>query len=397
MHVVVLDDDELVGATIGMIAKDAGFGATVTSTFDVFWGALLAQEPSHVTLDLSMPEVDGVEVLRRLAAAGYGGSVIISSGLDRRVLEAARLSATEHGLLLAGVLPKPFLPADLRALLATDPSTPAPRPGVAAVPDALALRRALAGDLISVAFQPKIRCRDLAIVGYEALARWHDPVLGSVRPDVFVRIAEHEGLIGELTRVVFARALAWLSDDDPDGTTHVSLNLSARSLGSFEILGVLDALCAAHGVAPQRLALELTETASSDDEVLALDVLTRLRIKGCALSIDDFGTGHSTLVQLARQPFTELKIDKQFVQPLAQSREARTIVRAMVGLAHGLGLTATAEGVEDASALAYLIEVGCDHAQGYHLGRPVPGAEIAAWRSAWRVNATESWSVGKPP
>jgi EAL domain-containing protein (putative c-di-GMP-specific phosphodiesterase class I) len=380
--VVVLDDDELVGATVGMIAEDAGFAATVTSRFDDFWKAVHAHRPSHVTLDLSMPEVDGVEVLRRLAGAGYRGSVIISSGLDRRVLEAARLSASEHGLFLAGILPKPFRPADLHALLAADPSTPARRPGATSAPDAVALRRALATGHVTVAYQPKVRCRDLTVVGFEALARWNDPVHGHVPPDVFVRIAEQEGLIGELTHAIFARALAWLAAEEPDGATHVSLNLSARSLGGFEILGVLDGLCATHGVPPARVVLELTETASTDDEVLALDVLTRLRIKGCALSIDDFGTGHSTLVQLARQPFTELKIDKQFVQPLAHSREARTIVRAMVGLAHGLGLTATAEGVEDAAALAYLVEVGCDHAQGYHLGRPMPGEEIASWRRA---------------
>lgn len=379
---MVLDDDELVGATVGMIAEDAGFVATVTSRFDDFWSALHAHRPSHVTLDLSMPEVDGVEVLRRLAGAGYQGSVIISSGLDRRVLEAARLSASEHGLFLAGILPKPFRPADLHALLAADPSTPARRPGSSTAPDAVALRRALAHGQVTVVYQPKVRCRDRTVVGYEALARWHDPVHGHVPPDVFVRIAEREGLIGELTHAVFAQALEWLAADDPDGATHVSLNLSARSLGGFEILGVLDGLCTANLLRPERVVLELTETASSDDEVLALDVLTRLRIKGCALSIDDFGTGHSTLVQLARQPFTELKIDKQFVQPLAHSKEARTIVRAMVGLAHGLGLTATAEGVEDAAALAYLVEVGCDHAQGYHLGRPMPGEAIAGWRRA---------------
>jgi EAL domain-containing protein (putative c-di-GMP-specific phosphodiesterase class I)/ActR/RegA family two-component response regulator len=383
-HVVVLDDDELVGASIGMVAEDAGFVATVTSSFDAFWAAVRDHRPSHVTLDLHMPEVDGVEVLRRLAAAGFRGSVIVTSGLDRRVLEAARLSVLEHGLYLAGVLPKPFDPGDLRALLSGTPSTRAPRPAAAAVPDALALRRALADDLVSVAYQPKVRCSDGAVVGFEALARWHDPELGHVRPDVFVRVAEQEGLIGALTDAVFARALEWLRAHDPHGATHLSLNLSARSLGGFEVLGVVDALCARFGVPPQRLVLELTETASLDDEVLALDVLTRLRIKGCALAIDDFGTGHSTLVQLARQPFSELKIDKRFVGSLAHVPESRTIVRAMIGLAHGLGLTATAEGVEDVATFRYLVDEGCDHAQGYYLGRPMPGEEIPAWLGAMR-------------
>lgn len=382
-HVLVLDDDDLVGATVGMIAQDAGYEATVTNRFDAFWTALGAVRPSHVTLDLSMPEVDGIEVLRRLAEHGYAGSVIISSGLDRRVLEAAHRSAVEHGLHLAGVLPKPFRPADLRELLALQPTASTPRRPANVTPDAAGLRRALAAGHVEVAFQPKVRCRDGAVVGYEALARWHDPVLGTVPPDVFVRLAEREGLIAHLTERVFDLALRWLAEHDGGGATHVSLNLSARSLGDLELLGTLDALCAAHGVPPARVVLELTETASSDDEVMALDVLTRLRIKGCALSIDDFGTGHSTLVQLARQPFSELKIDRQFVGTLATSRESRTIVRAMVGLAHGLGLTVTAEGVEDAEAFAFLAEVGCDHAQGYHIGRPLAPAQVAAWRDGY--------------
>lgn len=375
----MLDDDPLVGSTLGMIAEDAGYAVTVTSRFDDFWDVVRSREPSHVTVDLSMPDVDGVEVLHRLAEARYPGVVIISSGLDRRVLEAARLSGSEHGLNLAGILPKPFRPADLHALLASGPAGPARRPGPAPTPDAPALRRALDEGLVTVAYQPKIRVADGAVTGFEALARWDDPRLGPVRPDVFVRIAEREGLIDALTRHVFGRALGRLASVDPDGATHVSLNLSALSLDSADILATLDELCRTHGLPPERVALELTETAAYEDEVLALDVLTRLRIKGYGLSIDDFGTGHSTLVQLSRQPFGELKIDKRFVQTLGGSREARTIVRAMVSLAHGLGLTATAEGVEDADALAYLAEVGCDHAQGYHLARPMPGDAVAAW------------------
>ena len=140
----------------------------------------------------------------------------------------------------------------------------------------------------------------------------------------------------------------------------------------------------------RRLLLELTETASSDDPSMALDVLTRFRIKGIPISLDDFGTGHSTLVQLTRQPFSELKIDKQFVQELATSAESQAIVRATVALAEGLGLTSTAEGVEDAASLAFLREVGCDVAQGDFVARPMPGDTVHGWAADWATRGDRS-------
>ncbi|MDZ7801786.1 MAG: EAL domain-containing response regulator [Trueperaceae bacterium] len=381
-HVLVLDDDELVGATIGMIVEDAGYPVQVTSRFEAFWDALRTSDASHVVLDLDMPGTDGIEVLRRLADHGYAGSVILSSGLERRVLEAARQSAVEHGLRLAGTLPKPFEARALHALLAVHAgatSGGATEAQVRGRPDVAALRASLESRQIGVAYQPKIACAGGAVLGFEALARWHHPTLGVVPPDVFVPLAEREGLIDALSDHVFGTALAWLARTDPNGTTHVALNLSARSLTDATIVDRLERLCATHRIALARVVLELTETATPDDEVEALAILTRLRIKGVGLAIDDFGTGHSTLTQLARQPFSELKIDRRFVMNAATSRESRTIVRATVSLAHGLGLRVTAEGVEDAEVFAYLTELGCDAAQGYHLAPPMYEEDLHAW------------------
>ena len=384
--VVVLDDDASVAATIGLIAESAGFRVVVTHRIGEFERALDEVTPTHVTIDLNMPEVDGIEVLRRLAERKFAGSVIISSGLERRVLEAAERSAVEHGLRIAGALPKPFRADDLRRLLASAVVPSEPRGGGAAgVVDAVALRAALSAGAIVVAYQPKIACASREVVGFEALARWSDPDLGNVPPDVFIPLAEREGLIDELTDQVFDRALRWLSQVDPHGAWHIALNLSARSLGDLGLTDRIERACARYRVAPDRVILELTETASSEgaDATTALDVLTRFRIKGLALSIDDFGTGHSTLVQLARQPFNELKIDRQFVMRAAHSEESRIIIRAMVGLAHGLGLRATAEGVEDADTLRFLADVRCDRAQGYHIARPLAPDAVTTWIAGW--------------
>ena len=382
-RLLVLDDDEAVAATIALVAEATGFEVATASGFEAFWAALDTFDPTHVTLDLSMPEVDGIEVLQRLAKHGYEGTVIVCSGLDRRVLEAAQRSAFEHGLAGVGLLQKPFLPADLRALL----DVPLERrtrasAGAASVGEA-ALRAVLAERRLEVAYQPKVDCATGEVVGYEALARWNEPGVGPVPPDVFVPLAERLGLVDALTEQVLDASLAWFARAEPTQRTHLAVNLSARSLDDVGLADRIERACAAHGVAPQRVVLELTETASSADPIAAHDVLTRFRIKGLALSIDDFGTGHSTLVQLARRPFSELKIDRQFVGDAATSRESRVIVRAMVGLAHGLGLVATAEGVEDAATLAFLAEVGCDRAQGYHVARPMAAEALPAWATTW--------------
>lgn len=382
-RLLVLDDDEAVAATIALVAETSGFAVATASGFDDFWAALDTFAPTHVTLDLSMPEVDGIEVLQRLAEAEYGGTVIVCSGLDRRVLEAAQRSALEHGLEGVGLLPKPFLPADLRALLDAPIERRARgRSGATSIGES-ALRAVLAERRLEVAYQPKVACATGAVVGYEALARWNEPGVGPVPPDVFVPMAERLGLIDVLTEHVLNEALAWFARAETDSRTHLAVNLSARSLDDVGLADRIERACTAHRVVPQRVVLELTETASSNDPIAAHDVLTRFRIKGLALSIDDFGTGHSTLVQLARRPFSELKIDRQFVGDAATSRESRVIVRAMVGLAHGLGLVATAEGVEDAATLAFLAEVGCDRAQGYHVGRPMAADALPDWASAW--------------
>jgi EAL domain-containing protein (putative c-di-GMP-specific phosphodiesterase class I)/FixJ family two-component response regulator len=384
-RLVVLDDDEGVGATIGLIAESAGFDVAVTSAFAAFWEELASGDASHVILDLNMPDIDGIEVVQRLAERDFGGFLIISSGLGRRVLEAAERSATEHGLRFVGVLPKPFGAEDLRRLLATAPGPRPHRPAAADGPDVTVdmLRWALDGRDLTVAFQPKVTCATGGVIGFEALARWWHPSARNVPPEVFVSLAEREGLIDTLTDQVFDEALRWLHASFPDDETQLALNLSALSLGDLGLADRIERACNAWSVDPRRIVLELTETASTGDQVAALDVLTRLRIKGMALSIDDFGTGHSTLVQLARLPFSELKIDRQFVMHAASSEESRTIIRAMVGLGRALGLVVTAEGVEDEATYAYLGEVGCDAAQGYVIGRPMEGEVVAAWLREW--------------
>jgi len=395
---LILDDEAAMGLTIANIARSAGFEAHALTDPDAFFAAVTEWVPSHIALDLVMPHVDGIEVLRRLADVACRANIILTSGVGSRVLEAAKQSALEHGLSIAGVVSKPFTPTKFRSLLnsaalrQTRPiHLPNARPEVAIT--ALHLETAVQEHQLSLAYQPKVHCRDGSIAGFEALARWHHPELGFIPPDRFILAAEALGLIDHLTDYLFERAFAWFSQFDRNLGYKLSLNVSRRSLGDIGFADRVASQCQLHDLAPGCVILEITETAALADPTTSLDLLTRLRFKGFRLSIDDFGIGYSSIAQLVRLPFSELKIDKSFVMNAATSSESRTLIRAMVGLAHNLELEVTAEGVEDETALDLLREARCDLAQGYHIARPMAAKALAEWLDGQEIVGASS---GRP-
>lgn len=395
-RLLILDDDPVIALTMQLTAESAGAGVRVTSDPLAFFAELENWQPTHVCTDLLMSGMDGMQVLAELARLGCNARVIISSGVGPRVLDAAARSAVEHGLVVIGVLPKPFAPAALRALLAlgqgalVDGSCSPPAKVIASpaaalpfVPDLAALEQALAQGQLHVVYQPKVHCDTGRLCGLEALVRWRHPQHGNIGPDQFIPLAERAGRIDELTLQVLDQALSWFvpwrrADPTRDALT-LSINLSARSLGSPYLVSSIHERCCEAGLSPSHLMFELTETAAMDDPLLALELLTRMRVQGFQLSIDDFGTGFSSMVQLVRLPFTEIKVDRSFVMNAGTSAESRAVIRSIVDLGHSLGLRVTAEGVEDQDALDYLRTLGCDEAQGYFIARPLPPSDLDAW------------------
>lgn len=398
-RLLILDDDPGVGQTIVRIATAAGIDARWTDDSQEFFRAFDSWVPTHIALDLIMPEMDGVEVMVTLAQRQCRARIIITSGVGSRVLDAAGRSAGEHGLDIAGVLSKPFAAQKLRDLLNAPGSAAVAKPPAAAQrtvpaqfePSVADVEEALARREFVVYYQPKVACEDGALAGFEALVRWQHPVHGLLAPDRFVPLAENHGLIDALTDQVLDEALLWFAGmcqpdgNDPDLTQVanpivLSVNISARTLDDQALVARIVDRCAAHGIAPERMIFELTETSAMEDPVASLDLLTRLRMKGFQLSIDDFGTGFSSMLQLVRLPFSEIKVDKSFVMTANRSAESRTVIRSIIELGHSLGLRATAEGVEDTESLAYLKTIGCDLAQGFLIARPMSGPAARAWR-----------------
>ena len=244
--------------------------------------------------------------------------------------------------------------------------------------------QALEEQRLYMVYQPKIALRDGSLVRVEALVRWDDPELGPVEPSRFVPLAEKHGLIDQLTHWGLRTVLKqWLEWRGAGIDTCIAFNISALSLQHLDFPDLVERMCRALEVPTDRLVMELTEGATQP-LIKLMDTLTRFRIKGIGLAIDDFGTGYSSLMQLRQLPFTEVKIDQAFIADVERSRDCRLIIQSIAGLAHGLGLTATAEGVETVEQLRLVRELGCDVVQGYLISPPLEPNALKGWQTKFR-------------
>ncbi len=371
-RLLVVDDQPDILDFVGQVAEAIGFKVRLANNAQEFREALHEFKPTLLILDLQMPQTDGVELIRELGNLGTRAAVLISSGMDQRVLVSAEQLGVAHGLKMAGILQKPIMLADLEAVLTQYLQVPR-------APTADELRRAIDRAQLVVHYQPKCRLRngEWQVVGVEALIRWQHPEAGLIYPDAFIPLAESTGVIAALTDFVLQEGIRQLGTWRGQGVDlDLSVNLSPHLVRELDFPDRLAELMRAHALDNSRLTLEITETAALEDPARTRDILTRLRVKNFGLSLDDFGTGYSSLTQLYRMPFNELKVDKSLGLELHQSREARTIVRSLVDLAHNLGLKVCTEGVETAAALQFLEVAGSDFVQGYYLGRPVPAEAI---------------------
>lgn len=254
------------------------------------------------------------------------------------------------------------------------------------------LREAIQEKQLYIVYQPKIALTDRRLVGAEALIRWRHPELGAIAPAEFIPIAEQIGMIDNITLWLIDEVLGYIRVHGPDfDRLSIAVNISAKSLVDPQFPDAILSRLHKAGVAPARLALEVTETAVIGDPEAALGVLNRLNAAGIVIEIDDFGTGYSSLSYLSRFPARRLKIDRSFVVDMLTSATNHTIVAASIELAHRLGMQTVAEGIEDDETLGALAALGCDYAQGYVISKPLP-ADVFANATATKA----TWSTGTP-
>lgn len=381
--VYIVDDDVQVADMLSAAINNFGlFAEAYTNAYDFF--KISVDDIDIILLDLNMPDIDGIEVIRALADMKCKARLILISGHDEGVLHSAEQLAQAHSLKVAARMTKPIRLADLKNIimdLAVEaPSIPAVNNNVNLMPHVDELRDALTNNDLVLHYQPQISLVTGALDGVEVLVRWQHETRGMVFPDSFIGLAEDNNLIGELTELVIKGVIKQTHIWKKQGLeTKVSVNISADNIKGLSLPEQLADVLQYNQLDPKSLTLEVTESALMGELVTSLDILTRLRMKGFKLSIDDFGTGYSSLSQLHRIPFTELKIDKGFVMSMCKDNESRAIVKTCIMLGHELNMKVVAEGVESQQILDKLKELGCDIAQGYHIARPMPATDLIQW------------------
>lgn len=377
LTVMVVDDHGFQRRTVARMLRSLG-ARTVLEAADGRQALDTIREAVGVDIivcDLDMPEMDGMELFRHLGQEHHQAGVIICSAQERSLLNSVEKMALAYGVRLLGVIEKPVTLVGLEDLLARH-GLPESHPGRTAANapgfSVGEIRDGLHRREFESVYQPKIGLTTGRIVGAEALSRWHHPVHGVIGPEAFIATLERSGDISELTyQAVDGAARACRGWRQRHGELTVSVNLSLASLTDMTLALRISEIVGLAELDPRHVILEITETTAMTHVGPALENLTRLRMHGFGLSVDDYGTGFSSLQQLTRVPFTELKVDQSFVAGCASDASSRAIVESSVEMAHRLGITSVAEGVETQAEWDVLQEVGCDVAQGYFLARPM--------------------------
>jgi diguanylate cyclase (GGDEF)-like protein len=390
--ILVVEDDELQREAMLVLLEDMNarrplFAHDGHSALTQLANAV---EPVQVVLtDLNMPGMDGIEFIRQLGESRAAVSVVVMSAVNNTVLKGVEKVAQAHGIALLGVLHKPVRYEQLAQVLAGfNAALPvAAGKGITAfeqysVDD---LKQGLANREFEPFFQPKVSLQTGAIKGYEALARWRRPGIGIIAPGSFIGVMEQSALIDELTYAILDKSVAACGHWHKLGLDYgVSINVSVLSLSQPDCAQRVLRIAREHGVDPALVTIEMTESsADATDLKTVLANLSRLRINGFGLSIDDYGTGYSSMDRLARIAFTELKIDQSFVAEAQTNASAMAIMQSSVSVAKVLQLVSVAEGVETKAHWDLVRSTGCELAQGYFISRPVEASAVPGMALEW--------------
>jgi EAL domain-containing protein (putative c-di-GMP-specific phosphodiesterase class I)/AmiR/NasT family two-component response regulator len=350
--------------------------------------ALLAELDPPVDIvitDLSMPGMDGMEFIRHLGENWRHVSLILVSGLDPQLISSVGTMARAYGVKLLGAIEKPVTAKKLQDAVSLHSIADAPleRASLAFSPAEVA--KGIERGEFEAFFQPKVDMGSRRLIGAEAYARWRHPQKGIVGPGAFIGLLESNGLIEQLTWTMLRSATRHCQLWQKAGSdATVSVNLSPALLSDVTAAARMLAVVESEGVGPERVIFEVTESVAASDPGHALENLSRLRMMGFGLSIDDYGTGYSSMQLLSRVPFTELKIDQSFVKGALTEPSSRAVLESSLEMSRKLGIAAVAEGIETQAQWDLLRGLGCPLAQGYFIARPMDAGEFLDWVRRYR-------------
>src|SRR6266446_4066823 len=386
LRFLVAEDHEFQRSVLVRMLESLGAKA-VHEAADGHGALKILQDPTRpvdiVISDLEMPGMDGMEFVRHLGETGVRVSIILASALERKLLASIATMSEAYGINLLGVVEKPITPAKLEALITLHKPAQMQWGRSKTAGPTFTLEEIAAGlknNEFEPFFQPKVELATGRVKGAEALARWRHPQHGIIAPYAFIEPLEDNDLIDELAWVMLRKAAAFCSTWRSAGLeATVSVNLSLKSLTDTRLADRVTELVLSENLEPRHMVLELTESAATTDVGKALENLARLRIKGFGLSIDDYGTRYSSMQQLTRIAFTELKIDQSFVTNATKQESAKVILESSLDMARKLNITAVAEGVETQADWNLLRQLGCGLAQGFFIARPMEAGAYPNW------------------
>jgi len=403
IKILILDDDTFMLKLLTRMLTKQGY--TTVSACDNGRDALKRIDnadtcPDLILLDLNMPDMDGIEFVRYLVDRNYHGNLVLVSGEDERMLKTAEKLVHAHKIPMLGYLHKPVNPEKLSEILQKwEPySATNQQQSDKKIYSAAEIQSAISNHELVNYYQPKVSVATGDVIGVETLVRWYHPEDGLILPDRFIHIAEQHGLINDLTGLVLRQALAQAKIWHRSGQVlRVAINVSMDNLTSLDFQDLVVKLVTENGLPPQKITLEVTESQlMGSDTRIPLEILTRLRLKRFHLSIDDFGTGHSSMAQLRDIPFSELKIDQGFVHRAWMDDTLRAIYDASLSMAKQLGMEVVAEGVEDRNDWELLRQTGCDYAQGNFVSVPLLPADFSQWMEEWQSRVRDGLASSPP-
>ena len=345
--------------------------------------------------DLKMPDIDGLEFVRRISQFDNPPAIIFASGADNSICRAAEQIGSQLGIRVLGSVSKPATAERFFEHISSFFNVAqkySPLGGISNKP--LSQEEAITGlenACIEMYYQPKISVKTGEISGFESLARWRDEDRGMLGPGAFIPTIERHGLMDTLTKVVIERTLLDLSQwNNQYPHLRTSINIAAENLSNLELPNLVVNTAKSLSINPNRITLEVTESGVASDVTTAMEILTRFRLNDIRLSIDDFGTGYASLDKLKDLPFSELKIDRGFVQGAATNESAMALLQFACELGKKLGLYIVAEGVETQQQWDLVEELGCDSVQGFFISKPIPKLEVPNWIERWNPQRSQA-------
>ena len=391
LRVLVLDDDKFMLEFVSHLLRELGVNEVLVAEDGKAGLFVLSAQVIAIDLlicDIEMPSMDGIEFLRNIADQYYSGKIVLFSGVDPDLLKATERLASVRGLNVIGTLVKPVTVSALAAIL-DQLSIPTPRrtdpARIRQIFSMDEIQQAMAKEQIDLFYQPKVDVSSGCVTSVECLARWRHAQYGYVSPDNFIPVIEQSGLINDFTCDVLRKSARQLDLWLQQGfDLNISVNVSMENLDRFNLPEIYETAVRECFVPIDRITLEITEGRLGKDFAQSLDILTRLRLKGFGLAIDDFGIGYSSMETLKHMPFTELKVDRIFAHGATVDPAARAILESSIKLGKTLGLNVVVEGIEAETDYKLAAALGCDEIQGFYIAKPMPAEEFTEWLSAYK-------------